>query len=141
MKKRAKAIEAFQNDPPTTVFLLSVRSGAVGITLTAASIVYMMEPCLNPALEEQAIGRVHRMGQTRPVTVKRLWIEDSIEERITKVVNARCRHGSGAAPPEPTVVSQRGKAGEIAGAIRTDKQQLKLQEWAFLFGAASTLST
>jgi SWI/SNF-related matrix-associated actin-dependent regulator of chromatin subfamily A3 len=45
--------QGFQRDPPTTVFLLSVRSGAVGINLTAANHVFMLEPCLNPALEEQ----------------------------------------------------------------------------------------
>ena len=47
----AQAIDAFQNDPPTTVFLLSMRSGSVGINLTAASHVFLMEPALNPALE------------------------------------------------------------------------------------------
>jgi hypothetical protein len=46
--------QAFQRDPPTTVFLLSVRSGAVGINLTAANHVFLLEPCINPALEEQA---------------------------------------------------------------------------------------
>ena len=46
-----QAIEAFQHDPPTTVFLLSMRSGAVGINLTSASHVFLMEPCLNAALE------------------------------------------------------------------------------------------
>lgn len=45
--------QAFQGDPPTTVFLLSIRSGAVGINLTAANHVFLLEPCINPALEEQ----------------------------------------------------------------------------------------
>ncbi|KAF6233694.1 P-loop containing nucleoside triphosphate hydrolase protein [Scenedesmus sp. NREL 46B-D3] len=76
-RKRARAIEAFQSDPPTTVFLLSMRSGAVGINLTAASHVYLLEPCLNPALEEQAIGRAWRMGQQRKVTVKRFYVKVS----------------------------------------------------------------
>ena len=48
-----QAIEAFQKDPPTTVFLLSMRAGSVGINLTAASHVFLLEPCINPALEEQ----------------------------------------------------------------------------------------
>lgn len=65
----------FQRDPPTTVFLLSVRSGAVGINLTAANHVFLLEPCLNPALEEQAIGRAWRMGQARQVVVKRLFVQ------------------------------------------------------------------
>jgi SWI/SNF-related matrix-associated actin-dependent regulator of chromatin subfamily A3 len=60
---RAKALRDFQNDPPTTIFLLSVRAGSVGINLTQANHVFLMEPLLNPALELQAVGRVHRMGQ------------------------------------------------------------------------------
>lgn len=70
-----QAIEAFQKDLPTTVFILSMRSGAVGINLTAANHVFLMEPAFNPALEDQAVGRAHRMGQTRPVTVKKFFIK------------------------------------------------------------------
>ncbi|EFN56965.1 hypothetical protein CHLNCDRAFT_21780, partial [Chlorella variabilis] len=77
LKQRAKAINAFQQDPPTTVFLLSMRSGSVGINLTAASHVFLMEPALNPALEEQAIGRAWRMGQQRTVTVKKFYVKAS----------------------------------------------------------------
>jgi SNF2 family DNA or RNA helicase len=57
MKNRAKALRDFQSDPPTTIFLLSMRAGAVGINLTEANRVFLMEPCFNPALERQAIGR------------------------------------------------------------------------------------
>jgi SWI/SNF-related matrix-associated actin-dependent regulator of chromatin subfamily A3 len=71
----SQAIEAFQRDPPTTVFLLSMRSGAVGINLTAANHVFILEPAMNPALEDQAVGRAFRMGQTRPVVVKKLYIK------------------------------------------------------------------
>jgi SNF2 family DNA or RNA helicase len=52
-KKRTEAIDSFQRDPSTCVFLLSVRSGAVGINLTAANFVFLLEPCMNPAMEEQ----------------------------------------------------------------------------------------
>ena len=70
-----QAIEAFQRDPPTTVFLLSMRSGSVGINLTSANYVFILEPALNPALEEQAIGRAWRMGQQREVTVKKFYVK------------------------------------------------------------------
>ncbi len=73
--------QAFQQDPPTTVFLLSMRSGAVGINLTAASHVFILEPCLNPALEEQAIGRAWRMGQQREVVVKRFCVKVCLQAR------------------------------------------------------------
>ncbi len=52
-----------------------MRSGAVGINLTAANHVFILEPAMNPALEDQAVGRAFRMGQTRPVTVKKLYIK------------------------------------------------------------------
>ena len=55
--KRQEALDLFQTDPPTTVLLLTARSGAVGLTLTAASHVFLLEPNLNPAVEAQAIGR------------------------------------------------------------------------------------
>ena len=73
-----QAIEAFQKDPPTTVFLLSMRSGSVGINLTSANHVFILEPALNPALEEQAVGRAWRMGQQREVTVKKFFVKVSI---------------------------------------------------------------
>lgn len=85
MDGRRRALEAFQSDPPTTVFLLSVRSGAVGITLTAAQHVFMLEPCMNIALYRQAVNRVYRLGQTSDVVVKTLYIKNSIEEGILKV--------------------------------------------------------
>ena len=69
--QRSKALSDFQKDPPTTVFLLSTRAGAVGINLTQANHVFLMEPSFNAALEKQAIGRVYRMGQTRRVHVVR----------------------------------------------------------------------
>lgn len=75
MTQRTKAIEAFQRDPPTTVFILTMRTAACGINLTAASHIYLLEPCMNPALESQAIGRAWRMGQRRPVYVKRLYVK------------------------------------------------------------------
>lgn len=93
--QRARAIDAFQKDPPTTVFLISMRSGAVGINLTAASHVFIMEPCLNRALEEQAVGRAWRMGQTRSVTVKRLYVAGSIEQRIMEVTKQKFAHKGG----------------------------------------------
>jgi hypothetical protein len=140
LKKRADAIEAFQKDPPTTVFLLSVRSGAVGINLTAASHVFMLEPVLNAALQAQAIGRAWRMGQTRAVVVKHLYVKDSVEERIIKLNDTRTAAtgeggGTAAAALAATDAARKGKAkvSEIAGAIRSDRQDLRLNELEMLF--------
>ena len=77
MHQRTQAIEAFQQDPPTTVFILTLRTAACGINLTAANHIYLLEPCLNAAVEAQAIGRAWRMGQTREVNVKRLYVKVS----------------------------------------------------------------
>jgi SNF2 family DNA or RNA helicase len=80
--QRAKALNDFQNDPPTTIFLLSTRSAACGINLTQANRVFLLEPSFNPALEAQAIGRVHRLGQKRKVEIVRLVIANSFESRV-----------------------------------------------------------
>ena len=88
LAQRTAALESFQNDPPTTIFLLSIRAGACGINLTQANQVFLLEPCLNPALEAQAIGRVHRMGQTREVCITRLVMQRSVEERILEAQKA-----------------------------------------------------
>ena len=82
MAKRAKALRDFDKDPATTVFVLSMRAGAVGINLTAANRVFLLEPCFNPALEQQAIGRVWRLGQSRPVKIYRMIMKGSVEERM-----------------------------------------------------------
>jgi hypothetical protein len=71
------------------VFILSVRSGAVGINLTSANYIFMMEPLMNPALDEQAVGRAWRMGQKRPVKVKRLVAKGTIDDTIVSLAKAR----------------------------------------------------
>jgi superfamily II DNA or RNA helicase len=91
MTKRTKALSDFQNDPPTTIFLLSMRAGAVGINLTQANRIFLMEPCFNPALEAQAIGRVHRLGQKRSVEIIRLLMKDSVDSRIVEMLEKK--HG------------------------------------------------
>jgi superfamily II DNA or RNA helicase len=91
MTKRTKALSDFQNDPPTTVFLLSMRAGAVGINLTQANRIFLMEPCFNPALEAQAVGRVHRLGQKRSVEIIRLLMKNSVDSRIIEMLENK--HG------------------------------------------------
>ena len=143
LKQRAKAIQAFQGDPPTTVFLLSMRSGAVGINLTAASHVFLLEPALNPALEEQAIGRAWRMGQQREVKVLRFFVKGSVEEQIMEVVKARQGNvagGSAAAlaasdedHPRARFNNRHIRVEDQAGSIKEDKQNLRLSELQILF--------
>jgi len=80
-KQREAEVSAFQNGEGS-VFLLSLKAGGVGLNLTAADYVIHLDPWWNPAVEQQASDRAHRIGQTRPVTVYKLVLADSIEEQI-----------------------------------------------------------
>src|ERR1039457_4328484 len=80
-RKRGALIEKFRNDPECKVFL-STDAGGVGLNLQAASVVVNFEPPCNPARLEQRIGRVHRLGQSRPVHVVHMLTSESIEERV-----------------------------------------------------------
>ncbi|HZB87301.1 MAG TPA: DEAD/DEAH box helicase [Terracidiphilus sp.] len=80
-RQRGALIERFRNDPACKVFL-STDAGGVGLNLQAASVVVNFEPPWNPARLEQRIGRVHRLGQSRPVHVIHMLTEKSIEERV-----------------------------------------------------------
>jgi SNF2 family DNA or RNA helicase len=80
-KNRDLAVAAFQAGQ-SDVFLLSLKAGGVGLNLTAADYVIHLDPWWNPAVEQQASDRAHRIGQTRPVTIYRLVLQGSIEEQI-----------------------------------------------------------
>ena len=79
---REASLQALRTDPKTRILLCSLRCGSLGLNLTAASRVVILEPFWNPFVEEQAIDRVHRLNQTHDVVVYRLTIKDSVEERI-----------------------------------------------------------
>ncbi|KAH6865282.1 P-loop containing nucleoside triphosphate hydrolase protein [Alternaria rosae] len=82
-KSRSLAIKRLHDDPGIRVILITIACGACGLDLTAASAVHLLEPQWNPSLEDQALARVHRLGQTRPVTAIRYVMEDSFEEVLT----------------------------------------------------------
>ena len=84
-KDRAKTLTAFGTRPKFTVLLLSLRAGGVGLNLTCAKRVFMMDPWWSFAVEAQAIDRVHRMGQSEEVKVTRFVVKESIEEKMLKV--------------------------------------------------------
>jgi SNF2 family DNA or RNA helicase len=67
------------------VFLVSLKAGGVGLNLTAADYVFLLDPWWNPAAERLAIDRAHRMGQTRPVTAYRLVARDTVEEKVLEL--------------------------------------------------------
>ena len=82
--ERTRRVAAFQSGQGA-LFLISLKAGGFGLNLTAADYVVITDPWWNPAAEDQAMGRAHRMGQQRPVTVYRLVIKGSIEERILEL--------------------------------------------------------
>ena len=83
--ERGAIIDRFQNDPSVQVFLCSVKAGGVGLNLTAAEYVFLLDPWWNPAAEDQAIARAHRIGQSKPVNAVRFISRDSIEEKIRQL--------------------------------------------------------
>lgn len=89
-KEREKRVDAFQRGEGE-LFLISLKAGGTGLNLTAADYVIHMDPWWNPAVEDQATDRAHRIGQTRPVTVYRLVTKDTIEEQIL-AMHAGKRH-------------------------------------------------
>jgi superfamily II DNA or RNA helicase len=79
---RQKPVQQFQTAPDRAIMLVSLKAAGTGITLHAADYVFLLDPWWNPAVEDQAIDRVHRLGQTNPVFVYRLMTAGTIEERI-----------------------------------------------------------
>ena len=91
--RRARVLKAFATPRSNMrVFLLSMRSAAVGLNVTAANRVVLWEPCINAALKVQAVGRVWRMGQTRPVVVDQYLAESTVEQRIAAKAHDAARH-------------------------------------------------
>jgi len=84
-KDRAAPVERFQNDPDVKLFLISLKAGGLGLNLTAAEYVFLLDPWWNPAVETQAIDRTHRIGQTRSVFAYRLIAKDTVEEKVLQL--------------------------------------------------------
>ncbi len=88
-KDRQERVERFNNDPTVTAFLISLKAGGMGLNLTGADTVVHFDPWWNPAVEDQATDRAHRIGQTRVVTVYKLVAKGSIEEKILQLAGKK----------------------------------------------------
>ncbi|MEM9773492.1 MAG: DEAD/DEAH box helicase, partial [Chloroflexota bacterium] len=84
-RNRQKVVDEFQESDQIPFFLLSLKAAGVGLNLTAADYVILMDPWWNPAVERQAIDRAYRIGQTKPVFVYRLIMRDSVEEKVLEM--------------------------------------------------------
>ncbi|NXA27850.1 HLTF factor, partial [Ibidorhyncha struthersii] len=97
-KKRVEAIQCFQSSQAgsPTVMLLSLKAGGVGLNLTAASRVFLMDPAWNPAAEDQCFDRCHRLGQKHNVVITKFIVKDSVEENMLKIQNKKRELAAGA---------------------------------------------
>ena len=82
-------VQRFQTDPDCNLFLVSLKAGGLGLNLTAAGYVFLLDPWWNPAVEAQAIDRAHRIGQTQPVFAYRLIARDTVEEKILELQKSK----------------------------------------------------
>ncbi|KAM0954805.1 hypothetical protein TB2_022918 [Malus domestica] len=95
-QQREKVLKQFSEDSDIQVLLMSLKAGGVGINLTAASNAFVLDPWWNPAVEEQAVMRIHRIGQTKRVMIKRFIVKGTVEERMEAVQARKQRLISGA---------------------------------------------
>eukprot|EP00026_Physarum_polycephalum_P000850 Phypoly_transcript_00851.p1 GENE.Phypoly_transcript_00851~~Phypoly_transcript_00851.p1 ORF type:complete len:1234 (+),score=266.85 Phypoly_transcript_00851:200-3901(+) len=115
--QRQDSMHKFETDPTISIFLLSLKAGGVGLNLISASRVYMMDPWWNPAVEDQAIDRVHRLGQTRPVEVIRFVIKGTVEEKIMKLQQRKTEMAASA----------------LEAKSKAELQEMRLEELNLLF--------
>ena len=97
MNDRTKLLESFNQpleDGKVAILLLSLKAGGVGLNLTTASRAYMMDPWWSPSIEDQAIDRIHRIGQNETVKVVRFIMENSIETKMLKIQERKSKLGS-----------------------------------------------
>ena len=115
-KNRRDVVEGFQKSKDPTCFLLSLKAGGSGLNLTSSSYVVLYDPWWNPAVENQAIDRTHRIGQKNKVIAYRLLMRDSVEEKIRLL--------------------QRQKSAMVSGILGEEgfTRNLQRQDLAFLFG-------
>lgn len=108
-KDRQRVVAEFQEDPGCQVFLVSLKAGGVGLNLTAAEYVYLLDPWWNPAVEAQAIDRAHRIGQTRRVFAQRLIARDTVEEKVLALQESKRDLADAIVRADNAVVSSLGR--------------------------------
>ncbi len=88
-KDRQDKVRTFQEDPNCRLFLISLKAGGLGLNLTAAEYVFLLDPWWNPAVEAQAIDRAHRIGQTLPLFAYRIIARDTVEEKVLQLQESK----------------------------------------------------
>ncbi|EXX52544.1 DNA helicase RAD5 [Rhizophagus irregularis DAOM 197198w] len=88
--QQEEAVNNFNNDPKIKVLLISLKCGSLGLNLTTANQCFLIDPWWNPSIEDQAIDQIYRIGQIRPVSVFRFFIENTIEDHVFKLQKKKC---------------------------------------------------
>jgi len=109
-RNRHLEVERFQNDPNIQVFLISLKAGGVGLNLTAADYVFILDPWWNPAIEAQAVDRAHRIGQQNTVFTYKFITKDSVEEKILALQNRKLQLVTDLISTDETVIKSLTKA-------------------------------
>lgn len=115
-RDRQERVDRFQTDPACKLFLISLKAGGVGLNLTAADYVFLLDPWWNPAVEAQAIDRTHRIGQQRTVIATRLIARDTVEEKVLELQKSK----------RDLADAIVGEASRISGAITREDLALLL---------------
>jgi len=114
-EKRVAAIREFSDCNPDspTIFLMSLKTGGVGLNLTAASRVYLMDPAWNPAAEDQCFDRCHRLGQQKAVEIHKFIVKDSVEERMLEMQERKRKLMTGAFAKPKAEEARRQKINDV----------------------------
>ncbi|MBL7828257.1 MAG: SNF2 helicase associated domain-containing protein [Saprospiraceae bacterium] len=113
--ERAREVARFQEDTGVQAFFMTVKAGGVGLNLTAADYVFLLDPWWNPAVEDQAIARAHRIGQKRPVTALRFLSRNTIEDKIRQLQERKKRLGQALFAAEETPALTREEMEVLLG--------------------------
>jgi SNF2 family DNA or RNA helicase len=108
-RDRQARVDRFQTDPDCKLFLISLKAGGVGLNLTAADYVFLLDPWWNPAVESQAIDRTHRIGQTRRVFAYRLIARDTVEEKVLQLQQSKRDLADAIITADNSLISKLGK--------------------------------
>ena len=116
--QRAELLKRFDTDPSCRILLISLKAGGVGINLTVANHIFLMDPWWNTAVEKQAVDRVHRIGQKKPIFVTRFFVKLTVEQRILMIQAAKDKVADRA------LSNRRGDAPPRAGLSFAELRQL-----------------
>ncbi len=108
-RDRQQRVDRFQTDDKCRLFLISLKAGGLGLNLTAADYVFLLDPWWNPAVEAQAIDRTHRIGQTRRVFAYRLIARDTVEEKVLQLQQTKRDLADAIITADNSVISSLGK--------------------------------